>query len=930
MSYVAKKANCFKDEGFEELLPRRSEGRLKAYRSATDARCWTDECEDRRQYILELLLKERRMSLGRYIPFEVLLELLLADLKRRLQEMNSLLTDDQKKKMGTGRSDAMKVDSTKGVQAKQVSSVKSTQAGNLKMGVERVTAADTVLPDSSDINEGVEGITAGDSEEPASSDVVHKGSKGGEGKDICTQEVQTIEAKIAKGDLSPEEQFQLLVEEVENMKVLCERLSSLEAENESLKAELEACQEEHGKEMDASICENALLKKQVESMEKEANEISCTASNYINEMACSKAKLCKVQDEMTELTATCEDITQERDWLKSHVCHLECELEKCQKDQKELQSVKDLLEELWNHHETVAKERQCLKSKVCQLQRELLTTADFETRQKLKYYDEVIHERNCLRKRVCKLEHEIEQANIATGNKEKAEGYCAKLIQKVKCYEEVVQERDCLREKVHNLELKMACMQGLPNQVKEFKKKCSKMDDISNERRSVQARLQKLQKLEEQVCKLKYECNKAAALEKQLGKCRAELRKCRKSKEAMKGKLANSEDLIENLSSKASLTDSIQEERDQLQAKVDELAHIECEYRQCLDKLRCFETIRAERDLYKAKYRELVAMESECDALREQVSNAKLIEAEKEEMMEQLGQFELCIQDQENEIQKLVMQIEKLTGGEQEQQRQVLEQIQGELNKKNQVISSSERQLSSLEEQLRQTICDMSKEVKSLKCRNKHLEKQIQQKDAEISNLRKKEGRLKDSNDCSNSDDQPSCSHKEGGWRTQSVDRLQCALKHLRNDLTVKIDTCNKLKCELDRKDEIIDKLKAFAMQKDQVNRTIHDKMEQKLYTVVEENESLRTAANEIADATGDIHLKNLLITSRAAIEKINEELCKHYTMFDKVTEKQSMCMEKLKCLKKENKKLKDCYTDVSISLEQMQYENKVLKKKSE
>lgn len=57
-SYVNKKDRAFRDANTLDLNPRRSEGRLKTYPSATDARAWCDETEERRQYIIDLIKKD--------------------------------------------------------------------------------------------------------------------------------------------------------------------------------------------------------------------------------------------------------------------------------------------------------------------------------------------------------------------------------------------------------------------------------------------------------------------------------------------------------------------------------------------------------------------------------------------------------------------------------------------------------------------------------------------------------------------------------------------------------------------------------------------------------------------------------------------------------------------------------------------------------
>lgn len=56
MSYVNHKTRLFRDAGdIPGVVKRRSEGRMKIYPSATDARTWCVETERRRQQILDLI-----------------------------------------------------------------------------------------------------------------------------------------------------------------------------------------------------------------------------------------------------------------------------------------------------------------------------------------------------------------------------------------------------------------------------------------------------------------------------------------------------------------------------------------------------------------------------------------------------------------------------------------------------------------------------------------------------------------------------------------------------------------------------------------------------------------------------------------------------------------------------------------------------------
>ncbi|XP_044268560.1 centromere protein F-like [Tribolium madens] len=96
MSYVNKKIRVFKEAGDIEIHRKRSDGRMKTYTSATDARAWCDSTEDRRQHILDLVRQGdgKGLSLGKYIPIEAIIDILLAnknnDIKRLLREIEEL------------------------------------------------------------------------------------------------------------------------------------------------------------------------------------------------------------------------------------------------------------------------------------------------------------------------------------------------------------------------------------------------------------------------------------------------------------------------------------------------------------------------------------------------------------------------------------------------------------------------------------------------------------------------------------------------------------------------------------------------------------------------------------------------------------------------------------------------------------------------
>lgn len=71
---------------------------------------------------------------------------------------------------------------------------------------------------------------------------------------------------------------------------------------------------------------------------------------------------------------------------------------------------------------------------------------------------------------------------------------------------------------------------------------------------------------------------------------------------------------------------------------------------------------------YKEKYDGLCRMENECQALRNQLANAKMLQKERDMLKRQVGDLECCVADLEDEIKRLVGHIDRLTQGRDEQQ----------------------------------------------------------------------------------------------------------------------------------------------------------------------------------------------------------------------------------------------------------------------
>nr|CAI5820715.1 unnamed protein product [Callosobruchus analis] len=86
MTYINKKTRTFMERGDWKPERRRSEARLKTYPSSEDIRNWCDEVEDRRQHILELVVKGYNKCRGSLIPLEALLDILMAN---KMKDLNS-------------------------------------------------------------------------------------------------------------------------------------------------------------------------------------------------------------------------------------------------------------------------------------------------------------------------------------------------------------------------------------------------------------------------------------------------------------------------------------------------------------------------------------------------------------------------------------------------------------------------------------------------------------------------------------------------------------------------------------------------------------------------------------------------------------------------------------------------------------------------
>lgn len=65
--------------------------------------------------------------------------------------------------------------------------------------------------------------------------------------------------------------------------------------------------------------------------------------------------------------------------------------------------------------------------------------------------------------------------------------------------------------------------------------------------------------------------------------------------------------------------------------------------------------------MYKFKYEEVLEMECQCEMLKAQVDEARVVSRERDHLQKQVDDLEACICEQEEEIKLLVLQVDDLS-----------------------------------------------------------------------------------------------------------------------------------------------------------------------------------------------------------------------------------------------------------------------------
>ncbi|XP_023311145.1 ELKS/Rab6-interacting/CAST family member 1-like [Anoplophora glabripennis] len=556
----------------------------------------------------------------------------------------------------------------------------------------------------------------------------------------CKEEIEALELEIKvmrSGNLSPEQEAEVIRKEVDVLKKYCMKLKSVENENEKLKLERDT------------------LKSQVILSDDPGNE-----------------KRKSVKDNLNRQVAGILGDTEEKHKVK-------------------VDSLKDVTETL-NNTDT---------SKVDNLYLNENQAYIDELNSKLKNMEELVRERDMLANKVQRLEKELLQYRDLP---EDIDVY----RNRSKMLDSALEERDKMSKKVEQLK-------EMEDELNQLKKKSSRVDQLEEE-------LKLYSKNDKNIgSELKKATSRCTCLEKELENVKME-------RDSMRTRIEYMKKEIDILRAKSKESEVFRVERDKLQLRVNELTLIQVQYENLLLKCKCLEHAAAEKEMYKYKYEEVLSKECQGDMLRSQVEAAKGLERERNALVKQVGDLESCICDQEEEIKKLMSQIDNLSRNKDDCQcrmREALANMRAEIEKKDCLIAESEEKLAGVQAQLKSSIQGVSCETTCYKTRIEDLERELSKAQSQIETLKKQLNK---------------------------------------NDSSLKgVEKLTRSECE------------SVAT------------MKRELDAAKEENKKLRDIANKMVTLTGDEHVQNMLKQSQCAVKRVVEELGRQYKEWDNMKRNQ-------------------------------------------
>lgn len=323
-----------------------------------------------------------------------------------------------------------------------------------------------------------------------------------------------------------------------------------------------------------------------------------------------------------------------------------------------------------------------------------------------------------------------------------------------------IKERDSLAEKVKQLEIQIS---QTPNQLDElnvYRNKVQMLDNALAERDEMRKQLEKMKDLEKENLQLRKTVEKGEDLtqtQKTLAKndltdlefrktqsrctcLEKEIQNLRKEREVMSKRIELMKSEIEILRPKAKEGEMLKLERDKLQIKLNELSHVQIHNENLMLKCKCLENALTERDTYKQKYEDILSMECQCDLLRNQAEENMCLIREKDLLQKQIEDLKTCIHEQEDEINRLMSNIDDLVRNKDDAQtrmKDALANMRSEVEKKDSIIALSEEKLAAVQMQLKSSIQGVSCETICYKTRIEELERELSQSQRMIKSLQK-------------------------------------------------------------------------------------------------------------------------------------------------------------------------------------------------
>ncbi|CAH1175728.1 unnamed protein product [Phaedon cochleariae] len=813
MTFVNRKTRLFMDRGDLKPERRRSESRLKTYPSAIDVRAWCDTVEDRRQHILELVTKEREKCLGKIIPLDVIIDSLMASKNADLKEMKDALaelyafldqcdlSDEDKKKLAILKSRL----------GKMASPDDSTQ-GYLATKQE---------------------MTLG----PQLHDKLAQSSSGTDG--LGSLRSYTVRSK------GPARMVTKLKGIQPGTQVPVSGISSKTPGPATFKIEIkngppgsQTVQDDSGVDADCTpdgVCERRMVKREI----GEASDLE--GADLMDEVL-------KLQDELAARDALCEEQQSSIDALRNERDKLNNRIEDCLAELEGLRKLNNVAD---TGIPTSCKEEIEALEQEMQIMRSGNLSPEQEAEVIKKEVD--VLKKYCMKLKAIEEDNErlkSERANLPDGDK------MAPLdAEKIK---ELEAERDDMANKVEKLQKELLQYRDLPEDFEIYKNRSDMLDNALAERDQMQFKIEKMKEMEKELEELKAKADRADELEKTLkyysktdktsdfemkrtqSKClclEKELQNSKCEKDAMCKRIELMKNELDSLRCKATEAEMLRLERDRLQIKLNELSHVQVHNENLMLKCKCLESAVMERDAYKQKYEEVLGMECQCEMMREQVDASNKLRREKDALANQVMDLQACIIDQEDEIKRMIAQIDNLMRNKDETQgrmKDALANMRAEVEKKDQLIAASEEKLAAVQAQLKSSIQGVSCETTCYKTRIDEMEREL-------------------------------CG-------------ARCKIRKLERELKEKEETMKAAK---------------------QMNKCEYEsvgKMRRKLETAEAENKQLQEIVNKMVSWTGDEHSQKMLKQSNCAVRRVIEELGKQYKEWDHMRHTKGPKCKKPKC----------------------------------